>query len=279
MRVVPLFVVLVLIAGCSPDDQQVEYVARVGQQTLTDAELSQLLRQAVPGQDTLALREALVEQWIANALLYDAALRENLLQDESLQRQLEQNRQAIITSEYVERYLDENPPTYSEDAITEYFEQNRERLVLREPYVRYHLFGAPNEPVVRQARALVTRRDADPDTLWQAYRRQPGYLIVIDSIGPERGIYATLPEVRDVVLSLSPGQTSGVIATDSLFYVARVLERMGVGDPAPLDWVRPEIEHRLTLERRRQAARRLVQTLRAEALARGSLHLPADSQQ
>lgn len=269
---------LLLAVGCTPDGQPAHYVARVGQQVLSEDDLGLLLAQAVPGQDTVALREALVNQWVANALLYDAAMRDDLLRDPDLQRQIEQNRRAIVTSAYVERHLDENPPTFSDEAIETYFEQNRERLLLREPYLHYHLLGAPAEETVRRARQQVTRR-VIPDTLWNAFRDRRGFVVVVDSAAPERGLYATRPEVRDALLSLSPGQTSGVISTDTLYFVAHLVARIDAGQPAPLAWVRPEIEHRLTLDRRKQMARRLVQTLRTEAIARGDLDLRADTLQ
>ncbi len=268
-----------LCAACRQEAPRPTYLARVEEQTLTDNDLAALLEQAVAGQDTAALRSALIERWVAEALLYSAALRDDLLEDPEVAAQIEENRRAILTSAYVERYLNQNPPRFTAEEMQQYYDANRERLLLREPYVQYHLFAAPTEVAAWQARQALGRGGPDPDTLWQAFRNRPGFAVEVDSAGPERGLYATLPEVRDVLLTLRPGQTSGVVATDSLFYVVHVVARADAGQQAPLRWVQPEIVHRLTLERRKQTARRLVQQLRAEALARGALEVPTDSLQ
>lgn len=270
---------LLLFGGCQAEESARLYAARVGEQTLSNAELSELMAQAVPGQDTTALRQALIEQWVANALLYDAALREGLLKDDALQLQIEQNRRALVTSAFLEHYFTNNPPTFSDADIEAYYESRRDGLRLREPYIQYRLFGAPTEVEARQARAAVTARGLEPDTLWQRWPRRAGYAVVPDSAEPERGLYAALPEVRDVLLSLRPGQTSGVFAADSAYYVAHVVARIPEGGEAQLAWVRPEITHRLQLEARKSMARRLVQTLRAEALSRNTLDVPPDSLQ
>ncbi len=281
-RAVPLAALLVagaLGVGCTPEAPAGAYVARVGTQVLTEEELARRLEQAVPGQDTTALRRALVADWVGDALLFEAALAAGTDRDPEIARQVEQNRQALLASAYVSAYLREHPPELGDADIADYYARNKARLPLREPYVQYHLFGGPTEKVARQARLSLARRDVAPDTLWRAWRGRPGFVVVVDSAGPERGLYATLPEVRDRLMELRPGQTSGVIEADSLFYVAHVVARGAPGDEAPLAWVQGEIVHRLRLEAQKRAARRLVETLRAQALARGLLDVRPDSLQ
>lgn len=264
-------VLSLVAAACGTPPPADEAVARVGAQVLGQDELAALLEQAVPGQDTLALRQAIVEQWVSNALLYEAAVREGVLQDEAVREQVEQNTRAIVVAAYLDGYFEENAPTFGDAEVQAYFAQHAEGLRLREPYLSYRLFGAPTEAEARRARAALTARAAEPDTLWRRYTGQPGYTVVPLEAGPERGLYATLPEVRDALLSLGAGQVSGIVEADGAYYVAQVVERVPEGGTPRLAWVRPEIEERLRLEARKQMARRHVQALRAQALARGAL--------
>ncbi len=262
-----------VVAGCRPEPPADPYAARVGQQVLTHGELSALVEQAVAGQDTVALRQVLVEQWVADALLFDAAQRGGVLQDEEIRSQIERNTRAIASAAFLDQYFEEHTPTFTDEQIAAYFDSHGESLQVREPYVEYRLFRAPTDAEVRRARSALTRRGGVPDTLWQAWPRRDGYTIVPLDAAPERGLFATVPEVRDVLLSLAPGQTSGVIEADSAFYVVQVVSRVPEGGPARLAWVRPEIEQRLMIDARKQMARRLVQTLRAEAIARSALDI------
>lgn len=270
-------------AGCADDAPDEPYAARVGDTYLTEAELSDAMESIAVGGDTVEARRQIIEQWVTRTLLLNEATRLNLESEPEVQNQLEEQRRSVLINALTSRIYEAAEMEPDREAVVQYFERNRDRLRLREPYIHLRHLRVSDEDtantladVLREAEAPWTdvcqedERDAE-----QACRVGQRYY-------PERQRLADAPPLRDRVADMSAGDVT-VLQTDAddWYHVLQLEERVDAGQEPELEWVAPQIERHLSTQSRKQMYAREVQRLRNEAEARGALdaHLstPADN--
>jgi hypothetical protein len=270
--------ILVFLVGCrsSPTDQP--YVARVGENVLTQEELSLQLSALPVLDDSLEARQQIIEQWVSSQLLYREARRRGLRNDPAVQRMIEENERSVLVSALVSRMYDTEEPEFDPAELEAYYERNRERMLLREPFVNVRFLAVRDRARADNARselAALGFEDVDEwNTLVATYAVDPEESRALaDVYVAESRIFASAPQLRAALSRLSPRQTSGVIDGDTLAFVVQLLDRAPSGTIPELEWVEDEVRRRLTIEARKQMYARQVQRLRNEALAREDLEI------
>jgi hypothetical protein len=287
----PLVLLLLLAAGlvlggCRSVESDRDYVARIGDATLTEAEVEKALQVVPQGMDPETARAQFVEQWITGQLLAREALRRGLRDQEDVRRQLEDNERNVLASALLSALYDEDSASFSRSEMEAYLDQNRDRMRLREPYVRVRFIDAATADEGDRARAELV--DLYRDSLEPAARDSAFAATVrrfaIDTTAALSLASSFVAQSRltrqagggpwSVIGQLSDRETSPVLATqDSTFIVIQLVERAPAGAEPRLDWVADEIRRRLAIRNRQQVVAREVQRLRTEAEARGELRL------
>ena len=269
-----------LLFSCGQEEQELEYVARVHDQYLTDQELDEALRSLPAQLDTADARKQIIEQWVTNALLFEEASRRGLRETEEVQRLMQESERSIMASALLTRLYEEESIEPSPADIQAYFERHRDLFRIREPFVRVRYLSNVNEGRVERAReeiAGLSRSDA-PDSSWRSIARRYSAdpAASIDLAGthvPMSHLFPRQPDLHDVVGTLGPGQVSPIIEADSAFHVVQVAERAEPGSVPRVEWVEEELRRRLAIQSRKQIYARQVQRLRNEALAREELEI------
>ncbi len=173
-RLVLWVALLGVLAGCGGEPAATDYVARVGEQFLTQQELSETLAALQIGSDTAEARKQIIEQWVTNTLLYREAQRRNLESDPEVERMLEEQMRSVLVNELSTRLADEALPTIAEADVQAYYDQHREQLRLREPFVHVrYLTTATLEAAEAVRDALRTAGDAEQaDSTWYVLVRE-----------------------------------------------------------------------------------------------------------
>jgi hypothetical protein len=255
--------------GCSPPPEPEPFVARVGNAKLTEAEIADLLQDRSAFLDSADAVSQIVEQWVTNELLYQEALSRGLRGDPDVRTLLSDNERSVLIDALVTRFLDteigEGP---DEAAIQTYYEQHRDQLVLREPYVRirHRVFTNPDSAeFAQQALNGLPLPDSGATDQWNTSGIQD------DVFYPEAHVFAASPGLNMLLRDLSPGDVRLVSTPDSSYHVVQLLDRMTSGTVPDREMVRETIRERLTIEMRKQLYARQVERLRTRALAREEL--------
>jgi parvulin-like peptidyl-prolyl isomerase len=273
------------LSACGGEDQTEDYVARVGDDVLTEAEVSQSLSALPTGVDTAEARQQIVEQWVTRTLLLREAERLNLRDEPDVQRQIRQQERSILVTALTDRMYQQAEVGPTEAEIRNYFQSNRDQLTLREPFVRVRHLAADTRSDATAARTALqdaARSGAPLDSTFRALvrqyaehpeksRRLAGMFV------PESRLFGHHPYLRDELAELGDGQISPVVEDDSLFHVLQLVERVPEGAEPELAWVRDQIERRLTIRSRKQMYAREVQQLRNQAAARNELDVRAET--
>lgn len=271
---------LILLSACRKEAPPTDYVARVGDRVLTRQELAEALATLPVLADSAEASRQIIERWIDNALLYREAQRRRLHEDPDVRRLLEDNERSVLISAYLNKLYEEEQPEPSPASIQAYFEQHREQLRLREPYVRIRYLATPYEDSARAAHDALRQalNGPNPDSAWTVIARRwaedpEASLALARSYLPETHVFAADPALRETLKGLRPGALAPLVPSGGQFHILHLVERIPAGTLPELPWVEEEIKERLRIETRKQMYARQVQRLRNEALAREELDI------
>jgi parvulin-like peptidyl-prolyl isomerase len=278
-RLLPLAFFL-LAVGCEPSAPEPgAYVARVGEAVLTESDLTAALAAAPAGVDSMTARQQVIEQWVTAELMAHEAEERGLRDRPDVQRQLAENERAVLAAALLSTLYEEDTAALSRSEMEDYFERNRDRLRLREPYVRVRFIATTTADSAAAARRAMQQAmlGAQQDSLWEATAR--AYTAdTAASLGlgreyvPEsRLLTADEASIWQVLPQLSPGQISSVQEVGDTYYVVQLVDRAPAGEEPELAWVEDEIRRQVEIQQRKQMVARHVQRLRNEAQARDEL--------
>jgi hypothetical protein len=272
------FLILAL-GGCQSDDAPSSYVARVGNQYLTQDDLDRMLDGLGTARDTAAARQQVIEQWVTRTLLYREAQRLNLQSVEEVQQQLERQRRSILVAALKNRIHEDAEIAPSQEEVQTYFQRHKDQMSLREPYVRIRYLTTERRAAAQEARQKLRALPPQPDSAWtrlvrdyaadtaRALQLSRGYL-------PESRLGERLPGLRDQLEVLDEGETAPVVNASGRYHVLRLDRRIPEGAAPKLAWLEREIRRRLRMRARKQMYAHEVQRLRSKAEADGALETP-----
>lgn len=271
---------LSVLQGCVEESVSSDFVARVGAEMLLEEDLSDMLASIPIGRDSTAIRKQLVDKWVVNALLEQEARRIDLSSDPEVRRLLDENEHSVLVSAYVNRLYEENEIEPTNEEAARFFEVNKERLRLREPFVRIrYLANTDRDSVMAARRALqLAMRGPHADSLWPGivsrYSADPaGSLALSENHFAESRLLVAFPSVREVLLRLGQRELSRVISESDQYHLVQVIDRVTEGSIPEMRWVEDEIRRQLILQGRKQTFARTVQNLRNMATARNDLEV------
>jgi hypothetical protein len=269
-----------VVSACTTDEPPEAYVARVDDHYLRQEQLDRRLQGLVPALDSTQARRQVINQWVTRTLLLQEAKRMNLEEDSSVQRQLRKQRRSALVTAMTNRLYETAEVSPTEDAIRRYFEQHREQLQLREPYVRVRTLSTNQIDSARAARQRL-RSAAPParDSVWTAVvRRFAADTARATSLSgkfiPSGRLPSLLPYSAEQVAALQAGEIGPIVEDSERYHLIQLVERVPEGADPKLAWVRSEIRERLKIKRRKQMYAREVQRLRNRARADDALEIP-----
>ncbi len=274
------------LAGCAEETESQDYVARVEDQYLLEEDIERIMRSIPMTGDPSETRMHIIDQWLTTEVLYQEALRRGLAENVEVQRRLDQSERSVLVNSFIESFYRENSPSPSAEETQVYFEQHREQLRLREPFVRIRYLRAGTIEEAREAQlALRDAPVAERDSVWTLWagtlETSPSasdtlftpFISAYDHY-PESRLFGNYPLLRQALAGLGNERTAAVIESDSAYHVLQLAQRMPTGTLPEQEWIQPELERQLILQNRKQLYARLVQRLRNEALAREALDSP-----
>ena len=280
-RVLLLLGLTAALAACGGEPAPTgEAVARVGDAVLTEADLADAIGHTAAGLDSSTARAQVVEQWVQRELLVQEARRQGLADDPAVQRLLAESERATLEAAALDRFFERNPAEPDDALLRSYYDEHRDDLALREPYVRVRHLHLESAPRAAQAqRALEDAADApQPDSLFTLVAREyaddpGGALALAGAYVPESQLGDLDPALGERVAALAPGGAVAVVPSGRGFHVVHVVDRVPTGTVPAFPLVQAELAERLAVQLRRDMEARFLTQLRSEARARGRLDL------
>lgn len=267
---------IVLMSGCSSRQDYGDFVARVGDATLTREQLTLILDKRTYALDSTEAASQIIEQWTTNELLFQEALQRGLRNDPEVIRLLSENERSVLISALVNDLYEEDEESVSEGAIHTYYEQHRDQLVLREPYIHVWYITVPESEdtstLTDSLREAATQDDFF--RLVDAFALEPDVSMTMsDSYYPLAQLFSQVPGMQHQLAGLEPGAMAQPVTHNGVHHLVRLVDRVNAGALPELEMIRPDIMRRVQIESRKQLFARQVQRLRTQALAREALEI------
>ncbi len=271
-----------LTAGCEkPAPAPGKYVVRVGDETLTEADLTAALAAVPAGIDSVTARQQVIEQWVTAELMAREAEERGLRDRPDVQRQLAENERAVLAAALLAALYDEDTAAFSRPELESYFERNKDRLRLREPYVRVRFIETATRDSAETARRAMQQAmlGAQQDSLWEVAARSfaadtaASLALAREYVPESRLLTSDESSVWQALPQLGPGQISSVLDDGDTYFVLQLVDRIAAGEEPKLEWIEDELRRQVTIQARKKMVARHVQRLRSEAEARDELDI------
>jgi hypothetical protein len=282
MRLVfPLAAFLFLTGGlaCQSNEQPADYVARVSDTYLTEADVEEVISDYSTLRDTASAREHIIDSWITEQLLYREARRQGMRGDSTVQQRLQEVRRSVLIDALVENLKEDIPPP-SETSIQTYYQRHAEQFRLREPFIRLRYISDDQADTLDTFRAqLAAAADsATIDSLWQnapketnrTSRRTEDWN---DNYLPLSRLERELPVELLELETLESGAVSPVVQHNDNYHLVQITDRMEAGTLPSLEHVRDKIIQQLLIQEKKLMYTREVQRLRTRARADNSIDI------
>jgi len=209
-----LFIGILLVTACKKGEEKKEgkILAKVGKSTLTMEDFLQQIPPQMLMQTTAENRQAILDNWIANEIIYKDALKKGLLNDPEIKERLEQIKKQLLTRAYIQEILEE-VQFVSDIEARGYFEQHKDEFnSVREVSHMSFNSKAQAEEVLSQLKKgasfyqLAKTNSTDPETAPNGGR-----------LGSFRKgeLTSSYPLFEEVMFELKkPGEISDVVQTE-----------------------------------------------------------------
>ena len=248
-----------LLAGCGPQRDASEIVARVGDVVLTEAELADQLPDQLDEELAAVERSQCIENWVGEELIYQEGLDLEVHEKAHVQRLIEQARRDLVVASYLDSVLANRPVDVSNEAVDEYYRAHRTDFLRTRAETRaQHILLANRGDAVALRGELMQgdsfEKAAEEYSLDQETKMAGGDLGYFNA--------DDLPELWETCRNLSPGTVSNPVPAERGYHLVRVLAHEPAGSVMALEQVRSEIVDRIVFEEHRRRLEELVETLK-----------------
>lgn len=265
-----------MTACSSPDPGKLpaDVVAKVGGETLTDADVAKAVPTGMTPADSAAFAEAYVNSWVTDRLIMQVAAKQ-IRDTRELDRLVEQYRRDLIMWEYRRMAVAADTALALTDKnLRDYYDAHPEEMKLDRPMVRgIYIKMESGDPELALVRCLYkSPKQDDIDRLEKVgLKGAIHYDYFRDQWIPSGQIIDKIP--KEIALTdLRKGYTLDA-DVDGFTYLLSVSDVLPAGATMPFEAAAPQIRETLDALRRTELDAALRKRLRDEALASGTLQL------
>lgn len=274
-RIFVLLLPLLGFIGCESTFQQNEspVLASVGNQSLTVNQAFDEIPSSVLEQDTLQAINTFVDQWIESKIAVDHALREGLANQPDVREKLDRVRNQILENALKEYVLSMNLEEIevTREEAQNYYQENKDQFLLEERYVRF--------------RYITTRTRTEADNANRDLMRGVEWAEILNnySVDPERQLRESdqfwpismavehVPMINRYLNLIGLSERSPIHFYRGQYHLVQLMEERPEGDNPELEWLIPQIEEWLKLEKARRITNNYLRNLYLEADANNEI--------
>ncbi len=263
---------VVLLTACSHKSDGTFVIASVYDQQLLSSDIEGLVPQGIGSEDSLAIVNAYIEQWIRQAVILEKAGK-NITGD--FERELREYKNNLLVYAYERQIIDQLLDTTVTDVqITDYYVQHKADFTLKNSIVKAVYVIAPvKSKAVAKLKKIVTRASFAEDDIveLEEVATHGGCVGYYDGETwiPFYELQAAVPVTAYNESLFLKQHRSVTLTDDSLFYAARILDYKVTDEISPLDLQRDNIRAILLNRRKVELLEKLHSDLLREAESGG----------
>lgn len=252
-----LLVVLVwLAAGCKENG---EVVAKVNGRVLTVEDLEEMIPPEIFFQMSREQKQDFANRWIETELLYQAALKRGIKEEEKMRLMLEEAEKQILINEILTREMEE----VGDKEVEDYFNLHKEdySTTVKIAHILLSTEQEAREVLKRLEEGEDFAKLAKEKSLDPSSAQQGGVLGY-----KKKGDLKALPALEEAAFALKKkGELSGLVKSEYGFHIVKLLDRSPLEEKVSLADVREEIRVSLTMQKQGERVENWLSQLRNEA--------------
>jgi hypothetical protein len=253
------------LPGCRRGtDSETSFVARVGNSSLTRAEMERF-RASRP--DSTVNGSAFVDQWIIDELLYQESERRGIASSDDVQLRAAEARRKIAIAALLDQTVYSDTTAPGDSVMVAYFRNHLPAFQLHDDMALVSFAAFSNREAANDFRTRVVSRGNWMEELsgLEADTVHRGVLVKTASRQYFTRPRLNPPELWKLASTLPAGDVSFVVTSGGLSYVLVVHSFLKAGAVPDFGAVQAEVRQRLIIDRRREIYDRLVSDLRSRA--------------
>jgi hypothetical protein len=255
--------VLLACSGCNRNTGG-GYVAKVGNAALTRADLD---RVKAARSDSIVNREAFINEWVIDELLFQEADRRGFTELDEVRHRVDEARKRIAVAALLENVIYQDTLVVADSVMLQYFNNHSQWFQLHEDLalVSFAAFSDRDAANAFRSRVVSGRSWEDELERLGADTVRHGMLMLSATRQYFNRFQLNPPELWKLASSLPKGDVSFALQIGALSYVLRLHSLQKAGSVPDFDAARSEIGNRLLMEQRRERYERFVGDLRSKA--------------
>lgn len=137
-----VFVLIILLIGCSKQQEGKKYLARVGDKVLTKNEFEEFLKYSGSSKSN---RTELVRRWIEDEILYQESVENELTENDNFRFLSGMNEKKLAGALLIKKFFDERELIISDSELVGYFEDNKNDFRFYDDLFTYNLAAFSDE--------------------------------------------------------------------------------------------------------------------------------------
>lgn len=272
---------VLLLTGCRFEEEQTPLVARAYDHELRMADLEGLVGEGVSAEDSIAIIDNYVDQWVRQTVML-AKAEKNVSDDFS--RQLGEYRNSLLIYAYEQQILNQLMDTTVKDyQIEEYYESHKEQFQLKNSIVKVVYVTAPKRSSAgSKLRTLVSKSPFGDNEIvnLEEFASRYGLQGYYDGDAwmPFYTLQGKVPITTYNENLFLKQNRSIVISDDSLTYYVRILDYKVSDEVSPLELQRDNIQAIILNHRKIEILSKLQSDLLSEAEKGGHVKMVTKKQ-
>jgi len=231
-----IFIALFAVSACEKNTKEVDYVARIGESTLTKEEIQKELSLFSSHHTRSQLAHEIIQKWAQRELLFLEAVDKGLAKDQDLKLRVDTYRKSLYGNAYVDMYLS-NKIFVNTDEVREHYRNNREVFRRDRPEARLVHFILPSQEEASEVKRSLLKYDEETRQNFLA-----SYHVDVKTVMQGD----LIPELDQIIFSSKqPQGILGPVKTSYGFHVFKVFEFYPKDSFRGLDEVYDEISQQI----------------------------------
>ncbi len=254
-----LTLIFFVATGCSKNEKSDKFVAKVNDAVLTEEQINRALSEK---RNSGKNRSEFIQNWIEKEILYQEALKNGILDGNEFKTIIEQSKKELAASLYINKFLDQENTTPTEEEIQQYYESCKDDFKLNDDLFRVNII------YMNDFDRAVQFRNKAIETSWKNALNSSQNSSSIISVEQDRQIFRYQfqpPIFMRSVSALQKDEISLVMETEpAKFVVVQLIEKLGKDTIPPLSIVKVEVQTILTIILKKEKLKKYIDKLIAD---------------
>jgi hypothetical protein len=253
-------------------------IARVGDSFLYADDLQYLFELPTPTTDSAAIIKTYIDDWVRKRLLVATAVKYLPDEKQDLEKQIQDYRESLLIYFYEDELLKQKLDTVvSEIAVDSFYNAYKDNFRLDAAIYKINYIKLPlDAPKIDSIRYLMAHSNSEKN-----YKRLVNYcysyatdFYLKDSLWiSEKNLQKTMPLYENEIVQLQKSSQPVEVSDSNYLYLLKKIEMKAKGQPAPLEFVRKDLNFMIVNKRKQQLLSNAYDKIYQDAIKDGTFEV------